>query len=943
MDTSDIPFSRFEGYLFSKLPELTARLDLGTSPADALPVPEKVEIWKPEREVLEALDIIVPDQYRLDRFLIDHFMSFETQIFESSIHRSLLFSVANNFASFRECLKESVFQFLRHETKDFLYRMTSSASVYYTTQAIAINLFRHSIEIGDEKTVKFLIEKSPPGIQVDQIVCSHRGTKYTPIQKAAMLLHTNVVKVLLLHGADPTPRHPGSMFHDYNALDCAVLGVRGVWWFAHRATQPYIDLFSMLADADCELNEHLRDSIIKKETGGHLVRLMISRDIVNMHEKWSEEGVFHRIFKYQSDETSLAILEKMLYCGADLNAEVQESHNGTWPKTIIDVVAERGHSVVIERLLEVGAIMTGDTLPCAILSGNESLVRDLLHLGANIDQMGSLGISPLAAAIGRRNPARSALIDLVCEHQRMNSLADYSNFHSALKAAMEVGDAEWCIRLRDFGIVGPKDLGSALLIAARDGRGNAALALIDAGADTNVSSHSKADGTPLYQALKSKDAALVCALLEADADPNYRHPRDSLSDICPAIELAIKWGDADIVRRVIEADTDVNICCKCFESRPALSRAIQQKDMGRFAMLLRAGCDINNPQARWTTHTALRAAVESDELRIVRLVLEHGADPHDPHALVAASKKDERIFKLLLQWHAARYPKGRKGWGEVILKNSIDLHNLHFFQRMIDSGADANSYCGDGLTLFGYAIAMSKLGRIEFVRLLLQSKQKTECAPETIVSRVYSEGYGEGPDYRPIARLTAFLAAIGAEDIPTIKLLLQHGADVNFPAERGIKRTPLQRAAEMGSMDVVRILLRHRADVNAPAAQRGGGTALHLAAIGGYIPIMSLLAELGADLNAPASKFDGRTALEGAAEHGRLDTVAILLQAGAAHGGEDWEELNRAIAFATGNGHTHIAHLLTEFRSSGMILNGTMSWDERMDWDGMMGWDEMEE
>lgn len=161
-------------------------------------------------------------------------------------------------------------------------------------------------------------------------------------------------------------------------------------------------------------------------------------------------------------------------------------------------------------------------------------------------------------------------------------------------------------------------------------------------------------------------------------------------------------------------------------------------------------------------------------------------------------------------------------------------------------------------------------------------------------------------------RLTALLAAVGTRDISIVKILIQHGAIVNFPASGPVKRTPLQRAAEIGSMEMASLLLEHGAEVNAPPARDGGGTALQLAAMGGYIGIAWELMTKGADVNAKASVLNGRTALEGASEHGRFDMVAVLLKAGAADNGKDHAQLKRAIEFAKENGHFHICEFLID-------------------------------
>ena len=133
-------------------------------------------------------------------------------------------------------------------------------------------------------------------------------------------------------------------------------------------------------------------------------------------------------------------------------------------------------------------------------------------------------------------------------------------------------------------------------------------------------------------------------------------------------------------------------------------------------------------------------------------------------------------------------------------------------------------------------------------------------------------------------------------------LLIDAGADVNWPATKGIKRTPMQKAAEIGSFEITQLLIDKGGLVNnePEPAVREGATALQLAAIGGYIGIAELLLRNDAKVNAPSAKVHGRTALEGAAEHGRIDMLKLLWNAGAEFHGDEYE---KARELAKGNGH----------------------------------------
>ena len=54
---------------------------------------------------------------------------------------------------------------------------------------------------------------------------------------------------------------------------------------------------------------------------------------------------------------------------------------------------------------------------------------------------------------------------------------------------------------------------------------------------------------------------------------------------------------------------------------------------------------------------------------------------------------------------------------------------------------------------------------------------------------------------------TALIVAIKTKNEQMVQLLLSYGAEVHRPAQRGLKRTPLQQACEIGSFKIVKLLL----------------------------------------------------------------------------------------------------------------------------------------
>jgi TolB-like protein len=102
---------------------------------------------------------------------------------------------------------------------------------------------------------------------------------------------------------------------------------------------------------------------------------------------------------------------------------------------------------------------------------------------------------------------------------------------------------------------------------------------------------------------------------------------------------------------------------------------------------------------------------------------------------------------------------------------------------------------------------------------------------------------------------TTLINAILSDQMETVKLLIDQGADVN---EKGSDNfTPLHWAAYYGKAEMARILLNKGAQVN--ARSEAYGTPLTLAAQYGFTDTVKVLLEKGADINIADSY--GRTAL----------------------------------------------------------------------------------
>jgi L-ascorbate metabolism protein UlaG (beta-lactamase superfamily) len=107
--------------------------------------------------------------------------------------------------------------------------------------------------------------------------------------------------------------------------------------------------------------------------------------------------------------------------------------------------------------------------------------------------------------------------------------------------------------------------------------------------------------------------------------------------------------------------------------------------------------------------------------------------------------------------------------------------------------------------------------------------------------------------------------------INAMKILLEHGADVNAISERG--ETALYFGVREGKTEIVEWLLSHGA--LAEGKLKGSGrNLLHLATLKGFTDIAALLVENGVDLD--ATDIFGNTALHYAAKYGHKKITSLL-------------------------------------------------------------------
>lgn len=279
----------------------------------------------------------------------------------------------------------------------------------------------------------------------------------------------------------------------------------------------------------------------------------------------------------------------------------------------------------------------------------------------------------------------------------------------------------------------------------------------------------------------------------------------------PLIEAAKKLDKAAI-RALVQQTADLNE--RDGDGSTALLWAAYRDDVESVDLLIRAGADLN--AASDLGVTALWAASQNGNAGIVRLLLDAGANPEAPQ----------------LSGETPLMTASRSGFPEVV-------------ELLLAKGADPNARAARDQTALMWACAQS---RSEVVRILLAHGADISLRTESWSEMMAVPPHGF-PGYNrmiPHGSNTALLFAARAGDVPSARLLVDAGADVNDVDAWGVSATVL--AAHSGFGDMVEYLLAKGADPNLAEA---GFTALHIAIMRRDEKMVRDLLAHDADPNAP--------------------------------------------------------------------------------------------
>src|SRR5579872_4646378 len=438
--------------------------------------------------------------------------------------------------------------------------------------------------------------------------------------------------------------------------------------------------------------------------------------------------------------------------------------------------------------------------------------------------------------------------------------------------------------------------GAPLVNAIRSGDRTAAIEMIGKkSVDVNAA---EADGsTPLLWAAHANDADLVARLLKAGAKPNVRNQLGST----PLEEAAFN-ANTEAIKALLDAGADANAAGA--DGQTPLMLVARTANVAAAKLLLEKGAN-PNAKEKQRGQTALMWAAAGSQGPMMRELLAHGAE------VDAASDTD--LMTPLVSGEPRAQPRPPGGMTAMLFSTregcmdcvkalvekgaKLDLadpegvtplitavFNAHFdvAKYLVDQGANINKWDWWGRSPLYLAVDYNTLphgGRadqpsldetqpIDLIRILLEKGANPNLQLK-LFPPYRATGNDRGLDTMIQIGTTPLLRAAKAQDVPAIKLLLEHGALVDLPNVQGW--TPTVAAAGGGSVDAdtrgyyytpdiqeraiasLDLLLAHGGAINGKAG-RLDQTPLEGAAFWGWNKVVEYLLSKGADINLP----DGR-------------------------------------------------------------------------------------
>lgn len=477
----------------------------------------------------------------------------------------------------------------------------------------------------------------------------------------------------------------------------------------------------------------------------------------------------------------------------------------------------------------------------AAMRGDTAGVAALLEGGADVNEAQSDGATALHWAVyGDRPDLAALLIDADAEVAARNRAGV-----TPLSLAAETGNASMVERLLDAGADPEETLPNgetALMMAARTGDVETIGLLIERGAEIDARETVRGT-TALMWAASYGNQPAVRALLDHGADVSLRStpiqvarrpylaptPKERIDEYLRGVGQAGSSIDVDLGGGDDTAEAPVSVVSE-EAAREATGDSVQPADVvGDFG-----GSRRQRPISGGLT--ALVFAARHGDIETARTLLDAGADVNQvteygwTALLTATQNRYYQLGTYLLERGADPAIANNGGWTPLYIATDNrniesgdyptrqpDMNHMQYIELLLDRGADPNARMTsstetrtifthqwlreEGATPFWRA---AQSGDTELIQRLLDAGADPLIATDngtTPLMVAAGIGWVEGVTYEWSRE----------QNLKTVNLLLEHGADVNVRDKDG--RTALMGAAHKGRNEVVQFLVDHGADM----------------------------------------------------------------------------------------------------------------------------------
>ncbi|KAI1386394.1 uncharacterized protein F4822DRAFT_431264 [Hypoxylon trugodes] len=699
------------------------------------------------------------------------------------------------------------------------------------TKSFAENTFQAHVEADHVEIVRFMLHET---IKMDNAVCYRNGERYTPLEHAAFNQSFKVLRYLIDQKVDVNKSFPRAGHS--NALCLLFEGLKN-----RQATLS--DNFLLAVDALCET-----EATISINTIISTLFLVDSRAAIRTIKKFASQTPG----KADSSKFFLGCIvenldEQHAAQSIQLIIDKRPNHFPLGVDVALEKAIKRGYNALVRDLLPY-APSPSEPFQIAKSEGNQAVVELILEKWPGL---------------GKSTEADDDFISALesGDENRLHSLEDSGTLNDlhgtrlgqALAAALRVGNLEYVIKLLELDpdltyCDGQRltvdnemfDVGYALRDALAHGLDDIAWKLLPIGLTTRAP---RSSPPLLYVAVEQNRPEFGKSIFEFGFAPEI---------LCgfwnkewPILEAALEYSDNSIFDKIWKARPD-EFC----PTKRLYKLALDKERIDLFFEIVES----NSQSWGGYKREALEVAVESENESVLDKLFCLGTLADDELILMRAVRDHRSMVKPLLAQFKKFHPGGRFGYGRSLISNAIHGRpKIISIEEVFDWGL----------------VSMNVNSQAGWNRndLLIEAIRKCDCC---VVKRFIDAGnnvnvVSEKSEFRDIySKTTALLEAIERGDIEIT----------------GLRRTPLQKAAEENDILIVRLLPESGAYVNAAPSRFEGATALQFAAIHGNCEMATVLIELGASYDVrPPDGPRGRWPLEGAAENGRFDMIQLLWDA----------------------------------------------------------------